>query len=185
MPCQVDISKPLRPPSAAVGTFGSCVTRFGAVTANALTLPSVTGPVVGGDVSQSVREGRAGSLLNVFGPGAVREIQRVALEESRLKIPLLLGFEFFYALRQGFQFFPLLETQLALFLFREARPRFIFFRPDGRGGRFQDFYLPSEEEAPISTRRDGARNRVRPTGALPGSLDDVVAAARAWIEAPR
>ncbi|WP_062013888.1 glycoside hydrolase family 3 N-terminal domain-containing protein [Aureimonas sp. AU4] len=63
---------------------------------------SVTGPVVGGDVSQSVREGRAGSLLNVFGPGAVREIQRVALEESRLKIPLLLGFDVVHGHRTVF-----------------------------------------------------------------------------------
>ncbi|WP_062207072.1 glycoside hydrolase family 3 N-terminal domain-containing protein [Aureimonas sp. AU12] len=54
---------------------------------------SVTGPVLGGDTTGDVRTGRAGSLLNVYGPEATRRIQRVAVEESRLAIPLLLGFD--------------------------------------------------------------------------------------------
>ena len=63
---------------------------------------SVTGPILGGDASGAVREGRAGSLLNVFGPKPVRDIQRVAIEESRLKIPLLLGFDVVHGHRTVF-----------------------------------------------------------------------------------
>ncbi|WP_019996305.1 glycoside hydrolase family 3 N-terminal domain-containing protein [Aureimonas ureilytica] len=63
---------------------------------------SVTGPIIGGDATGAVREGRAGSLLNVFGPSSVRDIQRVAIEESRLKIPLILGFDVVHGHRTVF-----------------------------------------------------------------------------------
>jgi beta-glucosidase len=42
---------------------------------------------------QMIRQGRVGSFLNVFGAAATREVQRIAIEESRLKIPLLFGFD--------------------------------------------------------------------------------------------
>lgn len=54
---------------------------------------SVTGPVLADDAEGAVRAGRAGSLLNVFGREAARRVQRIAVEESRLGIPLLLGFD--------------------------------------------------------------------------------------------
>ncbi len=63
---------------------------------------SVTGPIIGGDATGAVREGRAGSLLNVFGPGSVRDIQRVAIEQSRLRIPLILGFDVVHGHRTVF-----------------------------------------------------------------------------------
>ncbi|MBB3997101.1 glycoside hydrolase family 3 N-terminal domain-containing protein [Aureimonas pseudogalii] len=63
---------------------------------------SVTGPVLGGDATDDVRAGRTGSLLNVFGPEATRAIQRVAVEESRLRIPLLLGFDVVHGHRTVF-----------------------------------------------------------------------------------
>jgi beta-glucosidase len=42
---------------------------------------------------EMIRQGRVGSFLNVFGAAATREVQRTAIEESRLKIPLLFGFD--------------------------------------------------------------------------------------------
>jgi beta-glucosidase len=39
------------------------------------------------------REGKIGSLLNVFGSDVVYKIQRIAVEESRLHIPLIFGFD--------------------------------------------------------------------------------------------
>jgi beta-glucosidase len=42
---------------------------------------------------EMIRQGRVGSFLNVFGAAASREVQRIAIEESRLKIPLLFGFD--------------------------------------------------------------------------------------------
>lgn len=54
---------------------------------------AVTGPVVAGHSTEGVRAGRIGSLLNHWGAAACHHIQRVAVEESRLGIPLLLGFD--------------------------------------------------------------------------------------------
>jgi len=42
-------------------------------------------------LKEMVREGRCGSLLNFFGMEEVNEIQRIAMEESRMHIPLLIG----------------------------------------------------------------------------------------------
>jgi beta-glucosidase len=42
---------------------------------------------------EMIRQGRVGSFLNVFGAAATREVQRIAIEESRLKVPLLFGFD--------------------------------------------------------------------------------------------
>jgi beta-glucosidase len=49
-----------------------------------------------------VREGRCGSLLNFFGARQVNEIQRVALEESRLGIPLIIGRDIIHGFRTVF-----------------------------------------------------------------------------------
>jgi len=43
------------------------------------------------NLKKAVRDGRLGSLLNYFGTEKVNEIQRIAVEESRLGIPLLIG----------------------------------------------------------------------------------------------
>src|SRR5713101_1153378 len=46
-----------------------------------------------------VREGLLGSTLNVRGAKQTNELQRVAVEESRLKIPLLFGFDVIHGYR--------------------------------------------------------------------------------------
>ena len=62
-----------------------------------LNLPStgfdVTGPVASGDVVASVRKGNAGGVFNLYTPQRVRELQDVAVRESRLHIPLLFGYD--------------------------------------------------------------------------------------------
>jgi beta-glucosidase len=45
----------------------------------------------GENLKKAVRDGRCGSLLNYFGVENVNEIQRIAVEESRLGIPLIIG----------------------------------------------------------------------------------------------
>src|SRR6218665_813913 len=45
-PCQTLTSKPLRPCSSSVGTFGSAVSRRGTVTPNTLTRPSLITPTL-------------------------------------------------------------------------------------------------------------------------------------------
>jgi hypothetical protein len=40
---------------------------------------------------ETIRRGRVGSILNEVSVGVVNEMQRIAVEESRLGIPLLIG----------------------------------------------------------------------------------------------
>ena len=51
---------------------------------------------------KAVREGRVGSLLGVLGADNANEAQRAAVENSRLKIPLLLGFDVIHGYRTVF-----------------------------------------------------------------------------------
>jgi beta-glucosidase len=48
------------------------------------------------------RKGLLGSTLNVRGAARVNELQRVAVEESRLKIPLIFAFEVIHGYRTIF-----------------------------------------------------------------------------------
>lgn len=53
-------------------------------------------------LKKAVRDGRCGSLLNFFGTEQVNEIQRIAVEESRLGIPLILGRDVIHGYRTVF-----------------------------------------------------------------------------------
>lgn len=53
-------------------------------------------------LKEAVRDGRCGSLLNFLGAEQVNEIQRIALEESRLGIPLILGRDVIHGYRTIF-----------------------------------------------------------------------------------
>lgn len=58
----------------------------------------------GGDeqLKKSVRDGRYGSILNLWGVEKVNEIQKIAVEESRLGIPLLIGRDVIHGYRTIF-----------------------------------------------------------------------------------
>ena len=53
----------------------------------------VTGPGELHDIHDGIRGGRIGALLNLWGVDETRAVQRLATEESRLGIPLLLGLD--------------------------------------------------------------------------------------------
>ncbi|SDC58945.1 glycoside hydrolase family 3 N-terminal domain-containing protein [Williamwhitmania taraxaci] len=53
----------------------------------------VTGPVINNNYKQLIKEGKAGAIFNAFSVDYVRSLQKVAVEESRLKIPLLFGYD--------------------------------------------------------------------------------------------
>ena len=72
---------------------------------------AVTGPVIAGDSTQAIKEGTIGNLLNMVGAEHVREMQRLAVEESRLGIPLLIGFDIIHGHRTIFPI-PLAEAGL-------------------------------------------------------------------------
>jgi beta-glucosidase len=54
------------------------------------------------DLRQRLREGRIGSMLNVTDPKVNREIQRIAVEESRLGIPLIMARDVIHGYRTLF-----------------------------------------------------------------------------------
>jgi beta-glucosidase len=54
------------------------------------------------DRAQLIREGKVGSLLNVLGTTDTRKFQRIAVEETRLKIPLIFGFDVIHGYRTTF-----------------------------------------------------------------------------------
>lgn len=69
-----------------------------------------TGPVTRrGDGSEFIKKGLVGSVLNVVGAERTRETQRMAVEESRLGIPLLIGFDVIHGYRTMFPI-PLAEA---------------------------------------------------------------------------
>lgn len=72
---------------------------------------AVTGPVLVGDATEGVRSGRIGNLLNLWGAEQVRAIQKIAVEKTRLGIPLLIGFDVLHGHRTIFPI-PLAETAL-------------------------------------------------------------------------
>ena len=51
------------------------------------------------NLNELIKEGRIGSVLNEVNPIKVKEIQRVAVEESRLGIPLLIGRDVIHGFR--------------------------------------------------------------------------------------
>ena len=53
----------------------------------------VTGQAKNSDVAAKIRAGKVGGLFNIKGQDKVREMQRIAVEESRLHIPLLFGMD--------------------------------------------------------------------------------------------
>ncbi len=53
----------------------------------------VTGPIVSKDVEAKIRNGLVGGVFNTYTPGAVRKLQDLAVNQSRLHIPLLFGFD--------------------------------------------------------------------------------------------
>ena len=53
----------------------------------------VTGQAKSSDVAGKIRKGQVGGLFNVKGVDNIREVQKIAVEQSRLRIPLLFGMD--------------------------------------------------------------------------------------------
>jgi beta-glucosidase len=71
-----------------------------------MNLPSVgfdvTGPVVSQGVDEKIKKGLVGGVFNTYTPSAVRKLQQMAVNESRLKIPLLFGYDVIHGHRTIF-----------------------------------------------------------------------------------
>jgi beta-glucosidase len=72
---------------------------------------TVTGPVIAGDSTEAIKAGTIGNLLNLYGAEPVRQMQRLAVEESRLGIPLLFALDIIHGHRTLFPI-PLAEAGL-------------------------------------------------------------------------
>jgi beta-glucosidase len=53
----------------------------------------VTGQTSSSDIGAKIREGKVGGLFNIKSVEKIRDVQKVAVEESRLKIPLIFGMD--------------------------------------------------------------------------------------------
>jgi beta-glucosidase len=62
----------------------------------------VTGQASNSDIAKKIKEGKVGGLFNIKGVEKIREVQRVAVEETRLKIPLLFGMDVIHGYKTTF-----------------------------------------------------------------------------------
>jgi beta-glucosidase len=53
----------------------------------------VTGQAKSSDIGKKIKEGKVGGLFNIKTVAKIRDVQKVAVEESRLKIPLIFGMD--------------------------------------------------------------------------------------------
>jgi beta-glucosidase len=61
-----------------------------------------TGEANNSDIAGKIRLGQVGGLLNVKSVSKIKEIQKIAVEESRLKIPLIFGMDVIHGYRTTF-----------------------------------------------------------------------------------
>jgi len=52
-----------------------------------------TGQASSSDIGKKISEGKVGGLFNIKSVGKIRDVQKVAVEQSRLKIPLIFGMD--------------------------------------------------------------------------------------------
>ena len=63
---------------------------------------AVTGSVVSQDVDEKIRQGKVGGLFGITGPEKVRQAQDIAVQHSRLHIPLFFGLDVIHGLQTVF-----------------------------------------------------------------------------------
>lgn len=61
-----------------------------------------TGSVVSTDVEKKIKEGKVGGLFGIIGVEKVKKAQKIAAEETRLKIPLLFGLDVIHGYKTTF-----------------------------------------------------------------------------------
>ena len=62
----------------------------------------VTGPSLNDNYKKLIKEGKAGAIFNAYTVDYVRSLQKIAIEESRLKIPLIFGYDVIHGHRTIF-----------------------------------------------------------------------------------
>jgi len=71
-----------------------------------LNLPTAgditTGQAVNSDIGKRIREGKVGGLFNIKSVEKIRDVQKLAVEETRLKIPLFFGMDVIHGYQTTF-----------------------------------------------------------------------------------
>ncbi len=62
----------------------------------------VTGQASNSDIAKKIKEGQVGGLFNIKGVEKIRDVQKVAVEQTRLKIPLLFGMDVIHGYQTTF-----------------------------------------------------------------------------------
>ncbi|MFA5974241.1 MAG: beta-glucosidase BglX [Lentimicrobiaceae bacterium] len=62
----------------------------------------ITGQTSSSDIGRKIKEGNIGAILNLRTVEKIRDVQKVAIEESRLKIPLIFGLDVIHGYRTTF-----------------------------------------------------------------------------------
>jgi len=62
----------------------------------------VTGQTSNSDIGRKIKEGKVGGLLNIKSVEKIRDVQKVAVEESRLGIPLIFGMDVIHGYQTTF-----------------------------------------------------------------------------------
>ena len=61
-----------------------------------------TGQAGSSDIAKKIKEGKVGGLFNIKGVEKIRDVQKIAVEQSRLKIPLLFGMDVIHGYQTTF-----------------------------------------------------------------------------------
>ncbi|SHI33054.1 beta-glucosidase [Tangfeifania diversioriginum] len=61
-----------------------------------------TGSVVSTDVEEKIKTGRVGGIFGIYGPEKLRQAQKMAVEESRLGIPMIFGADVIHGYKTTF-----------------------------------------------------------------------------------
>ena len=62
----------------------------------------LTGQAANSDIGKKIREGKVGGLFNIKSVEKIRAVQKVAIEESRLKIPMIFGMDVIHGYQTTF-----------------------------------------------------------------------------------
>ncbi len=62
----------------------------------------VTGQASNSDIAKKIKEGKVGGLFNIKSVAKIRDVQKVAVEQSRLKIPMIFGMDVIHGYQTTF-----------------------------------------------------------------------------------